>query len=69
MNIEVYASYEYTISVSDIEGYKTPDPITYMADGSNISINMQYLTEVVKITATVEGGSSASGCILTIDGK
>lgn len=61
-----------TISWSDVSEYRTPDTITFEAEGASATKTGTYLTEVVSVTATIddlEAGLSVNGAKITIDGS
>ncbi len=62
--IEVPQYVEYTISFSDIENYKTPVPVTYIAipDYSR-SLSFTYIPSQLKINILSNQGSSDSGIL------
>lgn len=60
-----------SISWSNVSEYRTPDAITFEAEGASVTKTGTYLTEVVSVTATIddlEAGLSVNGAKITIDG-
>lgn len=53
----------------DIEGYKTPAPISFDTNGHPISYSVTYETEVVNVNLSAWDGASVNGQIVTINGK
>ncbi len=61
---------EHTIEFPEVEGYKKPDNITFVAvEGNSRTIEAEYKAELVKINVTSSNGSAVSGATLTINGK
>ena len=61
-----------TISWSDVSEYRTPDAITFEAEGASVTKTGTYLTEVVSVTVAIddlEAGLSVNGAKITIDGS
>lgn len=58
----------YTITPAELTGYKTPDPKTGTASGTNMSENMEYQTEIVTVTVNTDNGVSTIGQKVTIAG-
>lgn len=58
-----------TITFPNVEGYKTPEPITFDTNGHPISYTVIYETELVNINLSAWDGSSVSGQVITINGK
>lgn len=59
----------YTLSFSNVSGYKTPAPVEFTAVADNVrQVNAQYQTEVVTVTVSADSGVSVSGQKVTIDG-
>lgn len=61
-----------TISWGDVSEYRTPNSITFEAEGASVTKTGTYLTEVVSVTATIddlEAGLSVNGAKITIDGS
>ena len=57
------------ISFSEIDGYKTPDVQTMVANTTNVSVNAQYLTEVVTLSVFAEDNKPLEGVVITINNK
>lgn len=53
----------------DIEGYKTPAPISFDTNGHPISYSVTYETEIVNVNLSAWDGASVNGQIVTINGK
>lgn len=59
-----------TIEFPEVEGYKKPDNITFVAvEGNSRTIEAEYKAELVKVNVTSSNGSAVSGATLTINGK
>lgn len=59
----------YTLSFSNVSGYKTPAPMEFTAVADNVrQVNAQYQTEVVTVTVSADNGASVSGQRVTING-
>lgn len=58
-----------TITFPNVEGYKTPEPITFDTNGHPISYTAIYETELVNINLSAWDASSVSGQVITINGK
>ena len=59
----------YTLSFSNVSGYKTPAPVEFTAVADNVrQVNAQYQTEVVTVTVSADSGVSVSGQKVTING-
>ena len=59
----------YTLSFSNVSGYKTPTPVEFTAVADNVrQVNAQYQTEVVTVTVSADNGVSVSGQKVTING-
>lgn len=69
LNVEVPEGFDYTVSVSEVDNYVTPSPVSYSAEGNSFtSVTFQYLTELVIINISVEDGSSSVGSVIDING-
>lgn len=53
----------------DVEGYKTPAPISFDTNGHPISYSVTYETEIVNVNLSAWDGASVNGQIVTINGK
>lgn len=61
---------EHTIEFPEVEGYKKPDNITFVAvEGNSRTIEAEYKAELVKVNVTSSNGSAVSGAKITINGK
>lgn len=60
---------EYTIEVSSVEGYSTPQPQSYSSkiQGSRL-VTMQYLSELVTVTLGSDNAVSVTGQVVSING-
>lgn len=59
----------YTLSFSNVSGYKTPAPVEFTAVADNVrQVSAQYQTEVVTVTVSADSGVSVSGQTVTING-
>lgn len=59
----------YTLSFSNVSGYKTPAPVEFTAVADNVrQVNAQYQTEVITVTVSADSGASVSGQKVTING-
>lgn len=58
-----------TITFPNVEGYKTPEPITFDTNGHPTSYTAIYETELVNINLSAWDASSVSGQVITINGK
>lgn len=59
----------YTLSFSNVSGYKTPAPVEFTAVADNVrQVSAQYQTEVVTVTVSADSGASVSGQRVTING-
>lgn len=67
--IELPSFTTITITFPNVEGYKTPEPITFDTIGHPISYTAIYETELVNINLSAWDASSVSGQVITINGK
>lgn len=60
---------EYTIEVSPVEGYSTPQSQSYSSkiQGSRL-VTMQYLSELVTVTLSSDNAASMTGQVVSING-
>lgn len=71
ISIKIPAYADYTVSFSEVDGYKTPDNIigTAIADNSK-TFTAEYKTELVSVTSNVEGAPiTINGVKYTYDGN
>lgn len=59
---------DVTITFPSVDGYKTPDEITYHHDSGGYEKSGTYQTEIVKVTLSASNGASVNGQIVTIKG-
>ena len=70
ITFSVPAHVSCTIEFPEVEGYKKPDNITFVAvEGNSRTIEAEYKAELVKVNVTSSNGSAVSGATLTINGK
>lgn len=63
--IDIFSGQNYSIVFEDVEGYKTPETITYTSKSNNNRfVTATYNTEVVKINLS----NDVIGAVVTIDG-
>lgn len=61
---------DYEVSVSGVEGYKTPEVFTATAQADNArSLNFEYKAERVKVTLSAAGGADMTGTTVNIYGQ
>lgn len=70
ITFSVPAHVSCTIEFPEVEGYKKPDNITFVAvEGNSRTIEAEYKAELVKVNVTSSNGSAVSGAKITINGK
>lgn len=70
ITFSVPAHVSCTIEFPEVEGYKKPDNITFVAvEGNSRTIEVEYKAELVKVNVTSSNGSAVSGAKITINGK
>ena len=70
ITFSVPAHVSCTIEFPEVEGYKKPDNITFVAvEGNSKTIEAEYKAELVKVNVTSSNGSAVSGAKITINGK
>lgn len=57
---------DVTITFPDVEGYKTPDAITYSHTSGGYTKNGTYQTELVIVNVSAPNGASVDGQIVTV---
>ena len=60
---------DVTITFPEVEGYKTPEPLTFTTGAVPISYTVTYETEVVNVALSAWDGASVIGQVVTINGK
>lgn len=56
--VEIPGMLQYTVTVSDVPNYKTPDPVTYTAiEGNTVSVTMTYQCELLTVNVSADEGS------------
>lgn len=68
-SIAIPVGTEVTITFPEVEGYKTPEVITFTNEGGLVEKSAIYLTEVVTVTLSAFNGSSVNGQKVTINGQ
>lgn len=69
LTLSVMQYITYTLSFSNVSGYKTPAPVEFTAVADNVrQVSAQYQTEVVTVTVSADNGASVSGQRVTING-
>lgn len=69
LTLSVMQYITYTLSFSNVSGYKTPASLELVAVADNVrQIDAEYQTEVVTVTVSAESGASVSGQTVTING-
>ena len=67
--IDIPENTNYTVSVSDLEGYRTPSSYSSISNsGNSLPLTFQYDTEIVSVSLDSETGASLNGAIVTING-
>lgn len=70
ITFSVPAHVSCTIEFPEVEGYKKPDNITFVAvEGNSRTIEAEYKAELVKVNVSSSNGSAVSGAKITINGK
>ena len=70
ITVAVSPGVEYEVSVSDVDGYKTPDKFTATSVADNArTISFEYKAEKVKVNISASNGMDMTGANVSINGK
>lgn len=70
VTVKIPAMMGYSISVSEVEGYATPEGFSATSQmGYSRKLEMTYNAELVRVTLSADDSSSVNGQIVTINGE
>ena len=70
LNVTIPPYVQYSVKFPEIEGYKTPETVTYTGiEGNSRTISGEYLAEKVSVVLQTDDSASVSGQVVTINGK
>lgn len=65
-NVNIPTGTEYTITGEAVEGYKTPNPLSQIAEGTSGTATLTYNTTVLSITVTSNQSDALSALTVTV---